>query len=208
VGVTSAAGEKTQTRWRKFDWDDELTEDVRQRYEETDESINSIAASVEMSGTQLRRKIDAHGWTRAAPVRRGLSPAAKLARQADALVQTRIEEGPPPLTRAELRPAAQALLRVAEAHAAELDALQKQASAAGQKARDTHSLTGSIATMTATLGKLAQLCAPEPERTSDDDNDLDRQRNELATRIDALVDEWLHAEAADGASGDPGETGA
>ena len=203
-----AAAEKTQTRWRKFDWDDELTEDVRQRYEETNESIASIAAAVEMSASQLRRKIEQHGWRRPAPVKRGLSPAAKLQRQAEALLDATVPAGPPPLTRADLRPAAEALLRTAQAHAAELELLQRQASAAGVKPRDTHSLTTSIATMTATIGRLAQLCAPDSERSfSNDGNDIDRERDELARRIDALVDEWLHAAAADGASGHQGEAG-
>jgi hypothetical protein len=195
-----------QTRWRKFDWDDELTDDVRRRYEETDESINAIAASLEMSGTQLRRKIEEYGWRRARPVRRGLSPAAKLAREADALLTRPVEEGPPVITRAELRPVAEALLRTAQAHAGELEALQRQSSAAGQKPRDTHSLTNSIATMTATLGKLAQLCAPVPERTAHDDQpqDLDEVREALAQRIEALVAEWLAEEARDGSAGPDG----
>ena len=203
------AGAPAQIRWRKFDWDDELTEDVRQRYEETNESIASIAAAVEMSGTQLRRKIEAYGWLRPQPVKRGLSPASKLAKQADALLQARPEEGPPPLTRAELRPAAEALLRTAQAHAAELEALQKQKSAAGQTARDTHSLTGSIATMAATVGKLAQLCAPETQRNSNGDQscDLDEVREALAQRIEALVAEWRAAEAAEGSAGPDGAAG-
>jgi hypothetical protein len=196
-----------QTRWRKFDWDEELTEDVRRRYEETTESIASIAAEVEMSDTQLRRKIEAYGWRRAAPVKRGLSPAAKLAREAAALLAAPVEAGPPVLTRAELRPIAETLLRTAQAHAAELAAKQKQKSAAGQTARDTHSLTGSLAAMTTMLGTLAQLCAAEPERTSTDDDqpqDLDDVREALARRIEALVAEWRAAEAAEGGAGPDG----
>jgi hypothetical protein len=204
-----AAGEKKKrVPWRKYEFDDDLMEELRRRYEETDETVVSIARWRGVSNTHLHRIAKDNGWVKFKPGPMGLSPAAKLNARAEALLKARVEDGPPPLTREQLRGLTETLLREAEAHAAELETLHKQSTAAGLRPRDAHLITANIADMTATLAKLGRLCAPEPQRTSTDDDqpqDTDAVRDELARRIDALVDEWLHAAAADGASGDQGK---
>ena len=196
--------------WRKYEFDDEALAELRRRYEETEESVLAIARSRGVSNTHLHRVAKESGWVKFKPGPIGLSPAAKLNRRADALLRAKVEDGPPPMTREQLRGAAETLLRDAEAHAAELEALRRQTAAAGLRPRDAHLITANIADTTAALSKLAQLCAPEPQRPAADDDqpqDIDEARDELARRIDALVDEWLHEAAADGASGDQSGTG-
>lgn len=199
-----------RTPWRKYDFDDDSLEELRRRYEETDESGTAIARALGMSDTHFYRMAKEHGWAKAKRGKRGLTPAARLNARAAALLKARVEDGPPVMTRADLRAAAEALRRDAEAHAAEIERLRKETTAAGLRIRDIHSISAGFADMTATLSKLAQLCAPEPQRTTDDDDqpqDIDEVRDELARRIDALVDEWLLAEADERASGDQGDAG-
>jgi len=215
AGASARAPEAEPPRqripWRRYDFDDELLEDLRRRYEETDESVLAIARRCGVSNTHLHRVAKDKGWAKFKPGPMGLTPAAKLNSRADALLRARVEDGPPPLTREALRVAVATLLRDAEAYAAELEVMRRQTTAAGLRPRDIHLITANIADTTAALSKLAQLCAPEPQRPSADDDqpqDIDDVRDELARRIDALVDEWLHEAAADRASGDHGETGA
>jgi hypothetical protein len=64
-----------------------LLEDLRYRYEETDESMIDIAATVARSHTYLRGLAREHGWTRYAPPPLDLSPAAKLAAEVAQLAE-------------------------------------------------------------------------------------------------------------------------
>lgn len=204
-------GETKRTPWRKYEFDDETFEELRRRYEETDESGVAIARSLRMSDTHFYRIAKDRGWVRYRPGPIGLTPAARLNARAATLLKARVEDGPPVMTRAELRAAAEAIRRDAEAHVAELETLRRQTTAAGLRPRDIHSITAGIADMTATVSKLAQLCAPEPQRTSADDDlpqDIDEVREALAQRIEALVAEWLAEEAGDGGAGDHGDAGA
>ena len=206
----AGGGEKKRTPWRKYEVDDEALEEMRLRYEETDEPALWIARSRGMSDTHFNRMAKERGWVKFKPGRIGLSAAAKLNNRADALLRARVEDGAPPMTRGELRAAAETVLRSAQAHAADLETLRRQTAAAGLRPRDAHLITANIADMAATLGKLAQLCAPEPQRiTADDDKpqDIDDVREALAQRIEALVAEWLAEEAGDGGAGDHGDAG-
>jgi hypothetical protein len=118
-----------RTPWRKYEFDDEALEELRRRYEETDEPALWIARSRGISDTHFNRMAKDRGWVRFKPGRIGLSPAAKLNNRADALLRARVEEGAPPMTRGELRTAAETVLRSAQAHAADLETLRQQTAA-------------------------------------------------------------------------------
>jgi hypothetical protein len=63
----------------------ELLANMRYRYEETDETITSIAADFGVPRTTFRRLANDNGWVRRRSLARDLSPAAKLLAQAQKL---------------------------------------------------------------------------------------------------------------------------
>jgi len=70
---------------RRYGYTPELIADGRRRYEQTDETITSIAADFGVHKTTLQRLANRAGWVRHAPPPRDLPAAAKLAAQAEAL---------------------------------------------------------------------------------------------------------------------------
>jgi len=67
---------------RKQTYTPALLENLRHRYEETDESVVDIGASIARSHTFVRSLAREHGWTRYEPPPLDLTPAAKLAAEA------------------------------------------------------------------------------------------------------------------------------
>lgn len=70
---------------RKQPYTPALLENLRFRFEQTDESVVDIAASIPRSHTTLRKLARELGWTKFVPPPLDLSPAAKLAAEAGRL---------------------------------------------------------------------------------------------------------------------------
>ena len=80
-----ATGARKRRSPRKFEIGDELKADWKRRYETTDESVVDIAAGSGFEETLVRRTAKKEGWVRYKRPPLGLSPAAKLATQAERL---------------------------------------------------------------------------------------------------------------------------
>ena len=81
---------------RRQEYTPALLENLRFRFEETDESVLDIAASVPISHTTLRLRARECGWVKFVPPPLDLSPAAKLAAEAGRLSATADAAPPTP----------------------------------------------------------------------------------------------------------------
>src|SRR4051794_25088621 len=79
---------------RRYTYTPELLADVRRRYEETEEPVVDLAADCGIHPTTFQRMANREHWQRHQPSPRGLSPAAKLAAEAEALAQTPLIPAP------------------------------------------------------------------------------------------------------------------
>ena len=193
----------------------ELVRTLRQRYENTDQLMTSIAAEFEIGTRTLQRMVMTEGWRKRSNRTRGLPIAVHLLEQAKALAEAGGKEAPPnpspPLAAraegGEQAPSAidriEALvvkeIEAEEAARAQLIGKRRVVGAAERSAR-------TLATLTQTLHILQRLRAghpPEPETLDDDDmpRDIDEFRRDLARRIDAFVASRTDACPPDGDSG-------
>jgi transposase-like protein len=171
---------------------------LKRRYEDTDQSMRSIAAELGISLRTLHRLVEREGWRkRADRPPHDLPPAVRLFEQAHALTAAQASPAPtrspaPPLSAtgiASIIDRIEALVlkevkceRIARAHLLTLE----QTSEAAQRSARTLSIHSE------TLRKLQWLRAGQAAaagRISDDDRieDVDAFRTELARRIDAFV---------------------
>ena len=72
---------------RRYTYTPELLADGRRRYEQTEEPVVAIAADFGIHTTTFQRMANREHWLRYRPPPRDLSPAAKLAAQAEAFAQ-------------------------------------------------------------------------------------------------------------------------
>ena len=211
----------------------ELLADGRYRYEQTDESLISIASDFGVNRNTFRALAVREGWVRFKPPPRDLSPAAKLLAQADDLrnvglgAQNDVPSAPaatPVEGKAELQPSnsadvasgAPALPPLGETIArlhraileelAAVEAMRARLKREPQSPIDAERTARTLSSLTETLQKLQRLqCAlPENELNNDDMSiDIDEFRNELARRINAFVDSRTGGGDAEGAAARP-----
>jgi hypothetical protein len=195
----------------------ELLANGRYRYEQTDESLISIASDFGVNRNTFRALAVREGWVRYRPPPRDLLPAAKLLAQADDLkslgtwngvpspsAATLIEEKAEPQQRSSshvagnepaLPPPGDTIMRLHRAVLEELgavEAMRARLKREPQNSIDAERTARTLSSLTETLQKLQRLqCTlPETELKDDDDMpaDIDEFRNELARRINAFID--------------------
>jgi hypothetical protein len=177
----------------------QLLANGRRRFEQTDESVASIAADFGIHHYSLIRLAKREGWLRHARPQRDLPLAARLLAQAEALEaealtvpapdSAAVGEAAAPVvdvaTIERLQKAVLAELATVEAMRAQLGPLPRRPLEAERTARTLSSLTE-------TLQKLQRLrCALPPAGSADDDDlptDIDAFRDDLARRIAAFME--------------------
>ncbi len=195
---------------------------LRQRYEETDQLMTSIAAEFEISVRTLGRMVQVEGWRKRSEQRHGLPVAVQLLEDAKALSAERChyrEGGNPVIAEAaakELDPRlrgdnrdasaidrieALVVKEIAAAEAARAHVTDKR-----QLAKVSENSARTLATLTQTLRTLQQMRtgkSAETEMTDYDDmpRDIDEFRHALARRIAAFMESRPDDEDAD-AGGD------
>lgn len=181
--VQQAAAEKPDKPGRPF-YTPEFLAEARRRIEHTTESMTSIAGKFGMHHSVLSKLIKREGWVRpeASLRRRGLSPAMRLAAEADALAAAPEPPDPAALDRIE-----QAVLKELETVETMRASLDKEP----LRPIDAERTARTLSIHTETLAKLRRhrLAAAAPAGSDHDDDipaDLDAFRGELARRIRAF----------------------
>jgi hypothetical protein len=194
---------------RQWTYTPELLAYVRQRFEQTEDSLADIGLAVRLSKETVRFLAKDAGWTRYVRPPHGLPPALKRSMQAEPPDHQAQEpsgaqdDGAAVLPQAEgegdIPPLADTVARLHRAvldELAAIDALPVHTRNAGSSTRTARTL----ASLTETLQKLQRM-QPTPANNGPDDADMpadiDEFRNELARRIDMFVLERT----------DPGDSG-
>ncbi len=185
---------------RRYSYTEELLANGRQRYEHTDEPVTSIAADFGCDKTTFQRMANREHWVRYTAPPRGLTEAAKLLVQVEALQAHRPQQPTAPSQPAEMPAAPAALPPPSEAadrlYRALLQQIDSVEATVARLKRDPHSASQAdhaartLSTLTATLHKLAPMTGHAPQPGYDDDDfptDIDAFRDELARQIDAFV---------------------
>lgn len=185
----------------------ELMENIRRRWQETREPINSIAIDVGVSAGTMRRLAARWGWKaskdRAA---RDLTPAMKLALEAEAVtdipvISAEVTGGPSAL------PAlAERLENAVEKELAAVEVMRAHLGATPAAPVDSQRTAQTLGSLTETLFKVQRLRAPDIAQTGLVDelpDDADGFRVALAERIERFVRSRADASVA-GAGGLPG----
>lgn len=177
----------------------ELVRVLRQRYEESDRLMTSIAAEFGISDRTLGRMRQVEGWRKRTDRKNDLPVAVQLLEEAEALAQkaSPAPDPSPPLAEPVIGPTregsaidrmeALVLNEIAAAEAARAQITDKR-----QLAKVSDRTARTLATLTQTLRTLHQMRTGkplEPEMIDDDDmpTDIDEFRRDLARRIDAFV---------------------
>ncbi|MDP2410015.1 MAG: hypothetical protein Q8M26_06985 [Pseudolabrys sp.] len=189
-----------------------LLEDIRRRYEETDDTMVAIAADYRMSDTTLRRLVREHRWARRQPVPRELPKAASLQSVAEALDQQRLTPGPSsadPDIFDNLVVAAGAMLAALTAWQRRLPATPAGLSGEGEaSARTIDDLTRTFAQIRRRRGVPSGPVRTTADVPFDEDDryaNIDAFRDEIARRIEAFVESESRAEdRGDGPAPDVG----
>ena len=183
-GDASPAPSKPDKPGRPF-YTPEFLAEARRRIERTTESMTSIAGKFGMHHSVLSGLIKRERWVRpeAALHQRGLSPAMRLAAEADALAEA--PEPPDPAALDRIERAVLAELATVETMRASLDKEPLRPIDAERTAR-------TLSIHTETLAKLRRhrlAAAPQTGADHDDDfpADLDEFRRGLARRIRAFI---------------------
>jgi len=183
----------------------ELLENARQRFEETDESLASIAVDLDIHKVTLWRLARRYGWKRHSSPPHDLSSAAKLLLQVKRLEDASLksaDQTAPAQRAAEGQVAGESALppiemTVEQMHRtviAELATVQTMRAAHGREPQspiDAERTARTLAIHTATLQKLQRMQCAAPQTGPYDDDipaDIDEFRNDLARRIDAFVE--------------------
>jgi hypothetical protein len=183
---------------RRYAYTEDLLANGRHRYEHTDEPIVSIAADFGCHKTTFQRMANRAHWVRYSPPPRGLTEAAKLLTQVEALqAQEQLSAPSQPAETAAapdaLPPPSEAADRLYRALLQQIDSVE--ATVARLK-RDPHSASQAdhaartLSTLTATLHKLAPMTGHAPQPGYDDDDfptDIDAFRDQLARDIEAFL---------------------
>jgi len=177
----------------------EFLAEARRRIEGTTESMTSIAGKLGMHHSVLSNLIKRERWVRpeASLHRRGLSPAMRLAAEADALAAAPAPPDPAALDRLE-----RALL----AELATVEAMRESLDKEPLRPIDAERTARTLSILTETLTKLrrhrlAAAAQAGPDHDDDFPADLDAFRDELARRIEAFVASRADEDDAEQAGG-------
>ncbi|MGH6770071.1 MAG: hypothetical protein ACRECO_13735 [Xanthobacteraceae bacterium] len=189
----------------------EAVENMRRRYEDTDEPQDAIAADFGVTRGTLHRVANEHGWKkRKDRPPRDLSPAARLALEAERAIRSQIEgneaQGPPMKTgegqteegAGTGAPApssigiADRLERAVEQELRSVELMQSLGGPRQSSTADAERTARTLASLTDTLYRVRRLRAPETPQAGTDDfddipTDIDEFRRMLARRIEAFV---------------------
>jgi hypothetical protein len=195
---------------RRYRFTPELLAHGRHRYENTPDSLPDIAVEFGIHKSTLLRLAQREGWVRYAIPPRDLSPATRLAEQADALAgqlpppeSGRVGEGdvdsssspisPPPPPGDDGNAAEPSDVdRIERAVRAELSVIEDMRARMRHRPQsplDAERTARTLSSLTATLFKLQRLRCGLPEETAYDDDmpaDIDAFRDALARRIRAF----------------------
>jgi hypothetical protein len=194
----------------------EALEYARQRYEETDDSQNSIALDVGKSRGTLDRIAKAQGWKlRKDQPPRGLSEALKLHIEATEAEEGKASEAPKadnvagPDTAPVTGSVASRLEAALERELRKVENLRADLGRPAQRTIQSDRIARTLATLTETLFKVRRLREPGNISGSNDDDlpsDADGFRLALAHRIEAFVRSRADAgvsERSEPADGEP-----
>jgi len=183
-GDASPAPSKPAKPGRPF-YTPEFLAEARRRIEHTTESMTSIAGKFGMHHSVLSRLVKRERWVRpeASLHRRGLSPAMRLAAEADALTDAPAPPDPAALDRIE-----QAVLK----ELATVETMRASLDKEPLRPIDAERTARTLSIHAETLAKLRRhrLAAAAPAGSDHDDDfpaDLDAFRIDLARRIEAFV---------------------
>lgn len=211
---TTQKSEFAQTRHaslsRRWSYTPELLSYVRQRFEQSGDSLADIGLAVRISKETVRHLAFERRWKRYVRPPHGLPPALKPAAQVEAPVLQEMEpstaqvDGMAILPQGEgegdIPPLADTVARLHRAvldELAAIDALPVHARNAASSVRTARTL----ASLTETLQKLQRM-QPTPASNGPDDADMpadiDEFRNALARRIEEFVASRAHPEAIGG----------
>ena len=178
---------------------EEALAEARRRYEQTDESLTSIAAGLGTSARSLQRIAQPAAWVRYVSPPRDATPAARLlmeARALEAKAAPRAQDGSsqtappqdasPGVTAADLDRIARAVMR----ELAVVEAMRAAMKNIPQRPRDGFATAQTISTLTETLNKVQRMRCGLADQHHDDTDDLpsdiDARREALARRIEAF----------------------
>ena len=193
----------------------ELLADGRRRYEQTSESLDSIAVNFGIHRTTFMALARREGWVRHVPVPRKLPPTARLSAEVEALEASTsadskasgapAAENPVPGNAGDIERIYRSLM--AELAAA-VEALRMRIGTL--PAIEAERMARTIATLTETLHSLQPMRCATPENKTDDAQpyddmplDIDQFRIDLARRIDAFVASRTKPGDADGDAAAP-----
>lgn len=186
-----AAGFKA---WRRLDYTEELLAECRHRYEQTRDSIVSIARDCGISDKAVTRMARKYGWTRCRRVPVDLPEDTKLRRRAETLAEQTTAAAGDEATVA-VADTADDILREVQVLLADVRALREQMHGRPQTYTDITSASRALSNLSATVGALKRMqrapgAAVAPSGVDDDDDmprDIDEFRRELARRINEFV---------------------
>lgn len=188
---------------RRIQFTPALLEDIRRRYEQTDDTMVAIAADYRMSDTTLRRVVREHRWARRQPLPRDLPKAASVQIVAEALEQQPLTPGPPSADADifdNLVAATRAMLTALTVWQTRLPATPAGPSGGGEaSARTIDDLSSTYAQIRRTRGApsgRARTTADVPFDEDDRYANIDAFRDEIARRIEAFVEAEISAEDA------------
>ena len=201
----------------------ELLANGRYRYEQTNESLISIASDFGVHRNTLRALVEREGWVRYKQPPRDLLPAAKLLAQANGLndlpsaaaaapieKKTELQQPGSAENGPALPPPGETIIRLHRAVLEELgavEAMRARLKREPQNPVDAERTARTLSSLTETLQKLQRLqCTlPETEFKDDDDMpvDIDEFRRELARRIRVFVESRTERGNVDGAGTPP-----
>jgi len=175
----------------------ELLASGRVRYEQTTETLASIAADFDIQPKSFRRMAQRFNWVRHGTAPRSLPPVTRLRAEAEALEHVLL---PPPEPVAEPEPETplSAIDRLERAVMAELASVERMRSYLGKypmMGREAMKTARTLATLTDTLGKLHRLRAmsggaaekdPEAEHDPRSSEAIAEMRRNLVERLQIL----------------------
>lgn len=183
---------------------EEALAEARRRYEQTDESLTSIAAGLGTSARTLQRIAQPAAWVRYERPPRDATPAARLLMEARALeddaaprAQDVSSQTAPPQDASSDDTAVllDRLLRAVVRELAAVEAMRAEMKSTPQRPRDAIATAQTLSSLTETLNKLQRmrcgLADQDRDRNHDDSDDLpsdiDARRDALARRIEAFM---------------------
>jgi hypothetical protein len=214
IAATRPSPAMTIYRRSRVSFTPETLEEIRRRYEETDESQISIATSVGIERSTLTRLVRTKGWV----LRKDRPPydlpqAFTLEAQATEAVANLIDDAPGDGSdsAAAAGPIADRLEAALERELRKVESQRAARGNATQRTIDDERLARTLAMLTETLIKVRRLRHPGNVQATNDDDlpaDADEFRIKLALRIEAFVRSRADASVSGGSEPADGDAAA